>query len=1331
MNPSSFTLGREAVVKMRLIRSSLMLFLAGLLPAVLAQSATPEQEARMILEAAGAPDGFVVYMGPSNPGLLTALRGNGKRMVHGLALDEANIARARNEIRESGVYGSVTLDRKDGNLLPFVDNMVNLLIAEDFAGVSQEEIDRVLVPNGVALLRRNGAWVKSVKARPEGIDEWTHFFYDAKGNAVSHDMVVAPPKHLQWLGSPRWSRHHDRMSSLSAMVSAGGKTFYIMDEGSRVSILLQSQWMLIARDAFNGVVLWKKPIEKWHSQLWPLKSGPTQLARRLVAVNDSVYATLSINEPISRLDAETGEVEHIYESTAGAEEILVVDGVMYALINPEPWVLTNFAPKFNTGDQKRVETEFNWDGKPRELQAVDIASGRVLWRSHGKIAPLTTAADSKSVVFYDGDRLVCLDPVSGEQKWKSGSAAKRKLFEYNYAPRLLLNGDMVLYAGGDGAMKGFNAETGEEAWAAPHSKSGYRSPEDLMVAGGLLWNAPTLTGRMSGAFTGRDPVTGEVKKEFPPDVTTYWFHHRCYIAKATDRFLIPSRTGIEFVDFKKEHWDINHWVRGACLYGILPCNGLVYAPPHDCACYPEAKLFGFNALAPASAAVPPKARPEENRLERGPAYSEPTGESAANENDWPTYRHDSTRSGFTNQALSEDLGLEWNIPLGGRLSALTIADGKLFVSQIDQHTVHALNASTGRSLWNITVGGRVDSPPSYWRGRVVFGSADGWVYCLRANDGELIWRFQAAPGDRRLMALEQLESVWPVPGSVLIENGIVSFVAGRSIFLDGGMRFVRLDVSTGKKLVESVLNDLDPETGRDIQERIQTLQMPVGLNDVLSSDGNFTYLRSQKFDPQGNRIDIGPVSGNASVQGGTQQGEGAHIFAPMGFLDGSWFHRSYWVYGKNFAGGHNGYHQAGKFAPSGRILVFDDENVYGYGREAKYLKWTTTMEHQLFSASRKIPDVTPGTAPGRGRGGAVLPSVRFPDTRAIDPAKTALTAEAWIMPDGPNGVILAHGGPSQGYALTLKRRKPEFFVRSDSQLSAARSDVRLSPGWHHVAGVLENDKTMRLYVDGIVVAQDKATGLVAQKPAQSLELGADLGSQVGDYAADTQYTGLIDQFAIYHRALTLEEVAQRASPASLSGRPADAVLFSSFDRGDARDETGGNTHGVLSGVDTGKGRSGAALWFRKQAKQSVLARGGNRRNAGRANTWVEHHWQSFVPLFARAMAMAGKTILISGPPDTLDEESAFERLVKNDTGVHAELAEQEAALNGEFGAMLLAVSMENGERLHEIKLDASPVWDGMAISRGRVFLATTDGRVLCFGRTLVASLRGQNKSLGL
>ena len=46
----------------------------------------------------------------------------------------------------------------------------------------------------------------------------------------------------------------------------------------------------------------------------------------------------------------------------------------------------------------------------------------------------------------------------------------------------------------------------------------------------------------------------------------------------------------------------------------------------------------------------------------------------------------------------------------------------------------------------------------------------GWVYCLRMEDGTLIWRFRAAPMDKRLIAYEQVESLWPVHGSVLIHE---------------------------------------------------------------------------------------------------------------------------------------------------------------------------------------------------------------------------------------------------------------------------------------------------------------------------------------------------------------------------------------------------------------------------------------------------------------------------------------------------------------------------------------------------------------------------------
>lgn len=109
------------------------------------------------------------------------------------------------------------------------------------------------------------------------------------------------------------------------------------------------------------------------------------------------------------------------------------------------------------------------------------------------------------------------------------------------------------------------------------------------------------------------------------------------------------------------------------------------------------------------------------------------------------------------------------------------------------------------------------------------------------------------------MAFEQLESVWPIHGSVLVENDVVYFVAGRSSFLDSGMRFFRVHAETGRKISEGLMDDRDPHTGEDLQNHIKVLQMPVALPDILSSDSVYVYLRSQQIDMEGNRLEIARI----------------------------------------------------------------------------------------------------------------------------------------------------------------------------------------------------------------------------------------------------------------------------------------------------------------------------------------------------------------------------------------------------------------------------------------------------------------------------------------
>ncbi len=1277
--------------------------------------ADTREDAKRLIGESGVKAGFFVHLGLEDGMFIQSLRQNDATQVHGLVRDASKIPTIREQLQSNGVYGDVSVDSFSGDTLPYVDNLVNLIVVEELGNVSVDEVLRVLVPNGVAMMKENGNWKKIVKPRPENIDEWSHYLHDSTGNSVAHDDVVAPPRHLQWVGSPRWSRHHDRMASMSALVSTGGRMFYIMDEGSRISIQLPPKWKLIARDAFNGSVLWKRDIENWQPHLWPLKSGPTQLSRRLVSDADTVYATLGYNEPLTAIDAATGETLRTYEGSDATEEIIHSGDRLFLVVRKGKAELEDYAPMFGTvGDQARSR-DFFWNEEPRILMAFDAKTGEKLWAKQTRISPLTLAADESQVYFHDGEKLVVVDPHSGEVNWKSEPVTRRQSFTFNFGPRLVIYQDVVLYAGGDGTISSFDAKSGNKLWGASFPSSGYQSPQDLMVMNGLVWLAPLTSGKDSGVYTGRDPRTGEVKKEFAPDVDTYWFHHRCYIAKGTDNFLMPSRTGIEFVDPNKEHWDIHHWVRGGCLYGVMPCNGLTYAPPHNCACYPEAKLFGFNALAPLSPTRPiPAEVPEIGRLDKGPAFelvkSVPIDEeSVVSSEDWPTYRHDAGRSGTAGTAISDKVEKKWSVKLGGRLTSPVISNGQVFVAQIDTHTLFALDETTGKTNWTYTSGARIDSPPSVHSGRVLFGGADGWVYCL-TTQGELVWRYRAAPLDRRTMAYEQLESLWPVHGSVLVREGIVYCVAGRSNFLDGGLRLLRIDLETGEKLSETIMDETNPETGNNMQEKLQILQMPVGLPDILSCDGNHLFMKSQKFDLEGNRLEIGPNSGDFAKQASKQRGPDAHIFAPMGFLDDTWFHRSYWVLGQSFAGGHGGYYQAGRFAPSGRILVNGNGYVFGYGRKPEYLRWTTTLEHQLFKAEPNPPEIPTATKANKNTKQSTGDSASFPITKSLNPAGKPVTVEAWFTTTKPQGVILARGGPNEGFSLAIVGGFPQFNVRSNKELVTVSGRDRVVGGWHHVVGVLAEDKTIKLYVDGELSGEGKTKSLLTTDPVQGMDIAIDNMSAVADLSTSTPFTGIIDEVRLYFLETTAAQIRKRFTDGSEIS--SEAVLAISFDDGSARDHSEHRNNGTLEGGKIVEGKFGNAIQF-----AGVPTNGKKGKNAAKSNSGslVDPKWTQDVPIYVRGMVLAGENLFIVGPPDIINEEETFKGLTEKDPKAQEMLDAQDAALEGHDGALLMAVNVDNGEVKHEIKLETLPTWDGLAGANGCLFLTTLDGEVICFG----------------
>ncbi|MDP6848171.1 MAG: PQQ-binding-like beta-propeller repeat protein, partial [Kiritimatiellia bacterium] len=528
-----------------------------------------------IVEDSGIKGGLVVQIGCGDVQDMAALRVNDSYLVQVLDTDNAKVETARKQLRAAGQYGKVSVANFDGTTLPYADNMVNLIVARAACRVSPEEIFRVLTPGGVAFLSEDSnkelvsriphpasrnlssvasgegrigtGFVKVTKPVPSEIDDWSHFLQGPDNNAVALDSLVGTPRGLKWICRPLWTRSHEFLSSLCAMVSADGRVYYIFDEGF-ISITdgsLPERWTLIARDAFNGLLLWKMPLREWGAKTWrakALRSTPKLAPKRIVAGDGKLFIPIGYSSSVSAIDAATGKNLATYENTANVQEMRYLDGILLVMMK----------------------------GK---LTAVNTGTGKTAWEEQGVQNGIVAASNGKA--FYQkGTILMCSGLKDGKELWKLDMQGPLK--------QLLVQGKHLV--AGAGKTMAIDAESGEIIW-----KSSINTSRGLL----FVSNNQLFTGT-----TGYDIQTGKVKTRVDAsDVHTPGHHARCYPGKACQKFLITPNRGAEFVSLTGGPNTQNDWLRGPCTFGILPCNGLLYSPPNPCFCYPGVKLPGFNAFA--------------------------------------------------------------------------------------------------------------------------------------------------------------------------------------------------------------------------------------------------------------------------------------------------------------------------------------------------------------------------------------------------------------------------------------------------------------------------------------------------------------------------------------------------------------------------------------------------------------------------------------------------------------------------------------------------------------------------------------------------------------
>jgi outer membrane protein assembly factor BamB len=160
--------------------------------------------------------------------------------------------------------------------------------------------------------------------------------------------------------------------------------------------------------------------------------------------------------------------------------------------------------------------------------------------------------------------------------------------------------------------------------------------------------------------------------------------------------------------------------------------------------------------------------------------------------DWPQYRADAGRTGYTQETLPEGLGLKWMSMQKAPTPAWTgihtrmifdyayhpvISGDMLYFGSSTDTKVYALDAATGEERWAFFTNASVRLAPAVWQDKVFAISDDGALYCLSAANGELIWK-KDAPKDEYKLGNDRMVSNWPARGGIAIKDDVLYYGVG-------------------------------------------------------------------------------------------------------------------------------------------------------------------------------------------------------------------------------------------------------------------------------------------------------------------------------------------------------------------------------------------------------------------------------------------------------------------------------------------------------------------------------------------------------------------------
>jgi len=761
------------------------------------------QQASELLSQIKVNRGICVVLGDEKCEISRALIGLSELIVYQQFENDSVVQAARMRTDKADLYGKRIYIEKGDRLLHLADNLADAVIDLSNGQFSREEILRVLRPDGIAII----AGKPITKPFPEGIDDWSHPFHRPDNNPQSEDKLALAPYLTQFLAEPRYA------PATQIAVAAGGRIF--KGFGNIAFKEREEPWLnqLVAFNGYNGTLLWKRD----------LTPGIMLHRNMMIATPEILY--FGDHQSCKIIDTETGqllnEIIPPIDVAGGTfwKWMGLEDGILYALIgDQEPrdpvmrwrrqqhgWPWDGISPGYN-------QSEHPW-GFGQNFLAIDPTTKKVKWHYHE-----TEPVDSRGVcmkngrifLFRFGTFLTCLNAENGKVLWRKTRENAPEFFdafgEYltrqgagcNWRTRdyVLCSDDAIYFAGPQiDKLMAVSTEDGRILW-----ENEYNNFQLILHPTGLYGISADWGVHESKKF---DPLTGEVLATLPTS------RRACTRPNGTlDALFFRADEGTVRLDITS---GLPQWIspmRPPCHDGVTIAHGMLYWWPYVCDC--QLSIYGVTGVCAAGDFDFQQAATVEARLEKCPAYAEPVSPLLSTAFDWPTFRKDNQGRVSTRTQIDETGRQLWIYVPNDRLPSFhdilghaayplptppVTVDGLVFFSGSDG-IIRALDVNTGQLQWTNYTGGAVTIAPTVWRDRVFVGSADGWVYCFKARTGDQIWRFRAAPVERKIPVYGSLQSTWPAASGVVVADG-VAYVAAGIVNYDGTHVYA-LNAETGE-----------------------------------------------------------------------------------------------------------------------------------------------------------------------------------------------------------------------------------------------------------------------------------------------------------------------------------------------------------------------------------------------------------------------------------------------------------------------------------------------------------------------------------------------------